>query len=88
MRRASKRDANEPEIVDALEAMGCGVAKIDSDDGFPDLVVWFKDRHTLIEVKMPGELLTTRQKQFHAAWPGRIHIAHSAGEAIQIVAKL
>lgn len=52
MRRDAKRDANEREIIDALEAAGCLVTQL-SGKGLPDLLVY---RHAtgrlhLIEAK-------------------------------------
>ena len=38
MRKAAKRDANEPEIVEALRRAGCHVQR-NSDTGVPDLTV-------------------------------------------------
>lgn len=40
-RRAAKRDANEPAIVSALEALGCVVWRV-SGKGLPDLVVFYR----------------------------------------------
>jgi hypothetical protein len=50
--RAKRRDTNEPEIVDALVAAGASVTRIDGD-GVPDLLVGFKGRSFLLEVKLP-----------------------------------
>ena len=86
MRRDAKRDANEENLIDVFESMGCAVAKVNSDTGFPDLVVHVAPYQTaLVEVKMPGERLTTKQKLFHASWPGRIHMAYTTTDAIEIV---
>lgn len=65
MRRAAKRDANEPEIVEALESAGYWVKRI-SADGFPDLCVGRlgRDRIVLLEVKDGSGELTEAQLQF------------------------
>lgn len=52
MHRAKRRDANEVEIVRALEAAGASVTRLDGD-GIPDLLVGYRGRSTLLEVKMP-----------------------------------
>ena len=84
-RRAAKRDANEPAIVAALEAVGCHVQKIDADDGTPDLVVAYPDRSLYIddpclwswqmcymEVKGPNGKLTPVQEKWWAGWRERV----------------
>lgn len=47
------RDANEAEIVDALEAAGASVSRLDGKSGEPDLLVGFCCRNELMEVKRP-----------------------------------
>lgn len=67
-RHGARRDRNEPEIIAALVAMGCTVAKIASDDGVPDLAVSHIGVTLLLEVKASDEApLTDKQ----AAWWGR-----------------
>lgn len=74
--RASKIDANQPEIVAALRKVGAvvhstaGVAK-----GFPDLTVGYKRATYLLEVKdgskpPSARELTEDQVKWHAAWNG------------------
>lgn len=54
MRRAAKRDANEREIIDALESAGAAVAQL-SGEGIPDLLVSYRNDLTLLEVKDRGK---------------------------------
>ena len=52
MRRAAKIDANQPEIVAALEAVGASVVSTAGlGNGFPDIVVGFRGINYLIEIK-------------------------------------
>lgn len=61
-RHAVRRDANEPAIVDALEAIGVVVHRL-SAPGLPDLLTWHpREGLRLIEVKMPGGSLTVQQQ--------------------------
>jgi hypothetical protein len=84
--RAQKRDANEPEIVDAMQAMGATVDRLPGGDGRPDLLVGFRGHTILIEVKVPGEKLNVLQKRFHAEWQGSpIHVVFRTSEAIAIL---
>lgn len=50
-RYGGRRDANEREIIDALERAGAVVAQVDGPAGFPDLVVQHGGRLLLVEVK-------------------------------------
>ena len=79
---AKARDANEPQIVKALEAAGYTVYRIDVPC---DLIVGRGRVTHLVEVKMPGEPLTPAQEKFCAKHRGDYHIAT---EPLQIIAEL
>lgn len=86
-----KRDRNEREIIQALEAAGCGVIQLEDRDneGIPDLLVsgpqsivgW--SQTLLMEVKMPGQDAEPHQAAWHARWPGRVVVVHTAQEAFR-----
>jgi len=85
-RHSARRDANEPEIVKALEAIGASVVRLDIKDG-PDLLVGYRGRNILLEVKNPEYRGRTGhvkdgQKSWHSSWPGQAAIIYSAEEAI------
>lgn len=96
MKYAKQRDANEPEVVAALEAAGAAVAKL-GDPGCPDLLVWFNGVHHLLEVKNPdakgggkyntGEgCLTSAQVKWWSRWKGPTpKIVRSAAEALEAI---
>ena len=93
MRRASRTDRNQPEIVAALEAIGASVAITSAvGKGFPDLVVGFRMRTWLLELK-DGTLppsrrtLTPDQIEFKARWRGHWAVVKSADEAIEVVTR-
>lgn len=76
MRRAAKVDANQSQIVDALRSCGASVQPLHMvGGGVPDLLVGYRNRTALIEVK-DGSLppskrqLTPDQLDWHAAWRG------------------
>lgn len=80
---AAKRDANESEIVKALDAIGATVTKL-SQPGVPDLLVRYRDRWYLVEVKGPNGKLTPGQREFDNYHGGCAFIvAHTAEEAIK-----
>ena len=84
---AGKVDANQQSIVDALKAAGVIVRSLATvGDGMSDLLCAVPQATFLIEVKMPGETLTPKQKDWHRECPWRNHIAHSPEEALAIAA--
>lgn len=62
-RRAKRRDANEDQIVKALERAG---AEVWITDRPADLLVYRAGRWFVLEVKMPGNGFTARQSQDRA----------------------
>ena len=56
-----KRDANEPEIIHGLRKAGCWVTAL-SGTGIPDLLCCSTGILFLVEVKMPGAVLTPKQR--------------------------
>lgn len=91
MRRASRTDRNQSEIVEALRKLGASVQPLHSaHDGIPDLLVGYQGRNFLIEVK-DGERvpsarkLTPCQVQWHREWSGQAAIVTSTEEAIALV---
>lgn len=66
-----KRDANEPEVVSALQAAGCSVQRLDGKD-IPDLLVGFRHRNYLVEVKNAEgrNRVEEGQKQWALRWQG------------------
>lgn len=80
----AKRDANELEIVAGLRKIGCGVLHL-SAGGVPDLLVSFKNKLYLFEVKTKKGKLTEDQVKFHETWKGTIYIIKSLDEAIEIL---
>lgn len=85
-RRARKRDANEPEIVRALQAIGATVERLD----VIDLLVGYRGRNYLLEVKDPARLRDhkahrERQIAWRLAWKGEAVEVTTAGEAIRAI---
>ena len=82
-RRASKRDSNEREIVEALTKNGFLV----SEGGWMcDLIVYDpnEDKTYLLEVKGPkGRLTPTQEGAIEKGWP--IRVVRSVKEAFEVV---
>lgn len=92
MRRARNVDRNQAGIVRVLRAAGATVeVTADVGRGFPDLVVGWRGRTLLFEVKpLPkrGEVfpsqaaLNEREKRWHQSWRGHVRIIRSEVEAL------
>lgn len=86
--RYGKRvDANQLEIVNALERISCDVCEI----GWPlDLLVGYRGRNWLLEIKDPEQIpserkLTGEQVQFFNTWRGQRAKVETVDEAIAVV---
>lgn len=77
-----RTDANQADIIKALEKIGCTVYVI----GRPvDLLVGRAARNYLLECKAKGGKKTPFQERFFKTWEGQVRIVHSAEEAIECV---
>ena len=80
----AKRDANEGEIVKALRAIGATVFMHSGKDE-PDLVVGFRGKNYLLEVKTDQGKLTKGQLEWHDNWKGQCCAVRTSAQAISIV---
>lgn len=94
MRRyAAKADENQAEIVFALRSVGAKVAATHAvGKGFPDLVISFRGRNILMEVKNPKKPLRDRQltpdqKIFHDEWDGELYVVETAEQAVEYLTR-
>lgn len=96
-RTAAKRDASEPAIVEALVRAGASVHRISARD-VPDLLVGWRGRNLLMEVKTPPPPLkrppkrprpdqrTEGQRLWASAWRGDApHVVCTPQEALAIL---
>lgn len=88
MRIHGKVDANQSEIVRALRDMGAFVQSIANiGDGCPDLLVSFRGKWFVFEVKSPGGKLTPDEARWHNEARASVFVVFGAGEAIKILEK-
>ncbi len=81
----AKRDANEAEIVRALESAYCSVMKIDD----LDLLVGFNGINFILEVKTHDGRVSKGQAELIRSWRGRKPtVVRSVQEAFQAVGLL
>jgi hypothetical protein len=91
VRRAARIDANQPEIVAALRAIGASVQPLHTiGGGCPDVLVGFRGVNWALEIKdgkkpPSAQTLTTDEANWHIGWEGDVHIVRSVEEAIAIV---
>ena len=91
MKRAARLDANHHEIVRALEAVGARVQSLASvGSGCPDLVVGWRRRNILLEVKDGAKIpskrrLTPDEERWHRTWSGQVAIVHNVTEALHAI---
>lgn len=86
MRIHGKVDANHAEIVAALRGIGAHVQSIANiGDGCPDLLVSFRGKWFVFEVKSPGGKLTPDETKWHNAARASVFLAYSADEAIRVL---
>jgi hypothetical protein len=79
-RRAAKRDANEPPIIEALVAVGATIMQ----GRDVDLIVGFRGRNFLLEVKPEkGGRLKPSQELLLDTWRGQYGIVRTPQEALQ-----
>jgi len=89
--KAAKIDANQAEIVQALEKIGASVVSLAGvGRGCPDLLVSYHGETVLLEIKNRdgrGIRLTPAQVEFHANWKGQIAIVTTTDEALKVPAR-
>jgi hypothetical protein len=91
MRRAAKVDSNQAAIVAELRQVGASVQPLHAvGGGVPDLLVGFRGKSWLFEVKdftaPPSQrALTDAQVQWHRQWRGQVAVIGDAETAIALM---
>ena len=96
MKYAARVDKNQLEAIHAFKAAMPDASVFDASacgEGFPDLVVGWRGKNYLFEVKNPDvrpsdRKLTEPQEAFHGAWQGQVHVVHSAAEMLAIMLRI
>jgi len=87
MRRRSKVDLNQAEIVKALRERGYSVAHTHMvGEDFPDIVVGNDKTNWLVEIKSKGGELTEGQKEFINEWKGTVIVAYCIEDILRVTA--
>jgi hypothetical protein len=91
MRRAARTDANQQSLVDVIRAMGGTVQVLAAvGEGCPDLLVGWRNKNLLMEVKdgsrpASERVLTPDQKRWHSDWKGRVYIVSTLDDLLLIL---
>ena len=85
LRWNAKTDANQPDIIAALETIGATVQPLRDGEGTPDLLVGFRGNNFLLEVKTDDGTLNRKQEKWHRTWRGRVAVVRSPEEACRVV---
>jgi hypothetical protein len=87
---ATRKDANQPELVAALRGLGwcvydtSAVASRANLPGWPDLFCIRAGRVVLIEVKHGKATLTPDEERFRAAYPGEYVILRTIDDCVRM----
>ena len=85
MRRRSRADRNQAEIVEALRKVGCTVQHLHTvGDGCPDLLVGYRYRNYLLEIKSGKRGIKDEQAIWHATWRGQVAVVRTIEKAYEV----
>ena len=87
MRRKARVDTNQAEIVEAARMIGAQVTSLHKHgEGVPDLLISFRGRWYLVEVKMENGKLTDAEEKFiekhHNA---EVNIVRNVGQMLDVL---
>lgn len=91
MRKIARTDSNHQQIVNAFRHLGCSVYSTHQvGGGFTDIVVGRGGFNFLVEIKdgekSPSQReLTKDEEVFHFGWCGRVDIAESVEDVVQLI---
>ncbi len=92
MRRKAKVDDNQKSVVASLRQIPhLSVAVMSAvGQGFPDLIIGYKNINLLIELKDENKTasrrkLTAAQKIFHEEWNGQIYVCKNFEEILSVL---
>lgn len=89
MRRAARVDVNQRDIVEVLRQVGASVQHLHHvGQGCPDLLVGYRGRNYLLEVKTAKGGLTEDEQRWIAQWRGQADVVRSVEDALASIGAL
>lgn len=86
--RSARVDKNQELIVEGLRQIGASVQSLATvGKGVPDLLVGYRGKNWLLEVKGEKGALTGPQITWHADWRGTVHVVRDLGGAISLISE-
>ena len=86
MRRAARTDTNQAELVEVMRQMGASVQDLSMvGSGCPDLVVGFRGRNYMVEIKTEKGKLRTAQHRWHGEWRGHVSVIRTVDDAVALL---
>lgn len=83
MRRAARTDQNHTEIIKGLRKIGATVQSLHAvGKGCPDILVGYRGKNFLFEIKVEKGSLTNEQIKWHDDWNGMAYVVRSIDEAV------
>ena len=81
-----RADENQQEIVKALRELGVSVLVLSQvGGGCPDLLIGWRKKNYLLEIKTENGKLRKSQVEFFDTWKGRVFIVRSVNEALELL---
>ena len=84
MHHFQRSDTNQAGIVEDLRAVGAAVLVVSAVCKF-DILVGFRGKNYMFEIKQPGKKLRPAQQEFHDAWRGQIDRVESLEDCLKIM---
>lgn len=89
MRRpATGIDRNTHPLIEQVRGLGADVVSLQFlgryVPGFPDYLLGFRAQNFLVELKMPGEDLNEKQREWHERWRGQVATAGAFDDFLQL----
>ncbi len=83
-------DENQLAIVKGLRSVGASVKVTSNIGGFVDIVVGYRQKNFLFEIKNPNQpkskrVLTKDEKKFHEDWRGTVNIIETLTDALSVI---
>ena len=83
-----KTDSNQADIVKAFRKLGCSVQSLHRlGQGLPDLLVGYRGRNHIVEVKGEDGDYTPRQLEWIDKWRARVYTIRSVEEVCDLVSE-
>jgi len=87
MKKRGKIDNNQKVIVDVLRKVPGVTVKSTASlgDGFPDIIVGYREKNYLFEIKSGKGKLTPMELDFFAGWHGQVDVVTDVMQILDVI---